>query len=187
MITTSPGLSFPKLPFTGKVDHLKWVGCWLNVLVMLSLLIVNYVIRQFSHNHNGYFRPNHNYNKIVKYDWLSTALISALIGQYAPSCARLKGFLSLLAKQNFEFLVFCFKKYPIISQILLKLWLIVNRTSCCPIQSVIVLVIKQIGLPLCGHSILLITRMITHRIGLHSVLLPLLLLGYNKPRLQSVW
>ena len=23
VITTSPGLSFPKVPFTGKVDHLK--------------------------------------------------------------------------------------------------------------------------------------------------------------------
>ena len=34
--------------------------------------------------------------------------------------------------------------------------------------------IKQIGLPLRGRSILLITRMITDRIGLHSVLLPLL-------------
>ena len=28
----------------------------------------------------GYFYSNHNYNKIVKFDWLSTALISALIG-----------------------------------------------------------------------------------------------------------
>ena len=25
---------------------------------------------------------NHNYNKILKSDWLSTALISALIGQF---------------------------------------------------------------------------------------------------------
>ena len=49
-----------------------------------------------------------------------------------------------------------------------------NRTSCRPIWSVIILVIKQIGLPLRGHPILLITRMITDRIGLHSVLLPLL-------------
>ena len=30
----------------------------------------------------GYFYSNHNYNKIVKFDWLSTALISALIGQF---------------------------------------------------------------------------------------------------------
>ena len=60
------------------------------------------------------------------------------------------------------------------SQILLKLWLIGNRTSCRPIQSVIILVIKQIGLPLRGCPILLITGMITDRIGLHSVLLPLL-------------
>ena len=28
------------------------------------------------------FSLNHNYNKIVKSDWLSTALISALIGQF---------------------------------------------------------------------------------------------------------
>ena len=34
--------------------------------------------------------------------------------------------------------------------------------------------IKQIGLPLRGRPILLITLMITDRIGLHSVLLPLL-------------
>ena len=54
-----------------------------------------------------YYYYNHNYNKIVESDWLSTALISALIGQYAPSRARLNGFFfSLLAKQNFEFLVF---------------------------------------------------------------------------------
>ena len=35
--------------------------------------------------------------------------------------------------------------------------------------------IKQIGLPLRGRPILLIARMITDRIGLHSVLLPLLI------------
>ena len=34
---------------------------------------------------------------------------------------------------------------------------------------------KQIGLPLHGRPILLIIRMITDRIGLHSVLLPLLI------------
>ena len=39
-----------------------------------------------------------------------------------------------------------------------------------------ILVIKQIGLPLRGRPILLITRMITDRIGLHSVLLPLLII-----------
>ena len=35
--------------------------------------------------------------------------------------------------------------------------------------------IKQIGLPLRGLLILLMTRMITDQIGLHSVLLPLLI------------
>ena len=39
--------------------------------------------------------------------------------------------------------------------------------------------IKQIGLPLRGRPILLITRMITDRIGLHSVLLPLLIIARN--------
>ena len=34
---------------------------------------------------------------------------------------------------------------------------------------------KQVGLPLHGRPILLIIRMITDRIGLHSVLLPLLM------------
>ena len=68
---------------------------------------------------------NHNYNKIVKSDWLSTALISALIGQFNRTvhviclsnwtvCAithALKWlFFSLLAKQNFEFLMFWFKR-----------------------------------------------------------------------------
>ena len=62
------------------------------------------------------------------------------------------------------------------SQILLKLRLIGNRTSCHPIRSVIILVIKQIGLSLRGRPILLITSMITDRIGLHSVLLPLLII-----------
>ena len=36
--------------------------------------------------------------------------------------------------------------------------------------SIIILLIKQIGLPLRGCPILFITRMITDRIGLHSVL-----------------
>ena len=43
------------------------------------------------------------------------------------------------------------------------------------VRSVIILVIKQIGLPLRGRPILLITRASTNRIGLHSVLLPLLI------------
>ena len=59
------------------------------------------------------------------------------------------------------------------SQILLKLWLIGNRTSCRPIRSVTIRVIKQIWFPLRGRLILLITRMITDQIVLHSVPLPL--------------
>ena len=71
------------------------------------------------------------------------------------------------------------KKEPHISQILLTSWLIGNETSCHPIQSVIIHVIKQIALPLRGHPILLITRMIIDWIGLHLVLLPLQM-GFKK-------
>ena len=55
--------------------------------------------------------------------------------------------------------------------VVVVVWLIGNRTSCRPIRSIIILVIKQIGLSLRGHPILLITRTIIDRIDLHSVLL----------------
>ena len=53
---------------------------------------------------------NHNYNKIFKSDWLSTALISALIGQFirtvrvknAPSRAPLNGFFFTASKTKFR-------------------------------------------------------------------------------------
>ena len=37
---------------------------------------------KFEEVQRHYININHNYNKIVKSDWLSTALISALIGQF---------------------------------------------------------------------------------------------------------
>ena len=95
------------------------------------------------------------------------------MGQYASRLSNwtvraitraLKWLFFTASKKKRNFFCFDFKKEPYISQILLKLWLIVNRTSCRPIQSVTILVMKQIGL------ILLITRMITDRIELHSVL-----------------
>ena len=46
-----------------------------------------------------------------------------------------------------------------------------DRASCSPIRSVIILVIKQIGLPLCGGPTLPITHMIRDQIGPHAVLL----------------
>ena len=52
------------------------------------------------------------------------------------------------SKKNWNYFCFDFKKGSYISQTLLKSWLIGNRTSCPPIQSVIILMIKQIGLPL---------------------------------------
>ena len=53
-----------------------------------------------------------------------------------------------------------------------------NRTSFHPIRSVIILVINQIRRP----RILLITSMITDRIELHSVLLPLLIIQVIKKK-----
>ena len=63
--------------------------------------------RMNNNNNNN----NHNYNKILKSDWLSTALISALIGQFDRTVRAFTRalkwlFFSLLAKQNFEFLMF---------------------------------------------------------------------------------
>ena len=113
--------------------------------------------RRLGYPQNNNYYPNHNYNKILKSDWLSTALISALIGQYALS-GVLKQLFSLLVSKNIYLgLVLWFKKESYITN-LLTLWLIGNRISCRPIWSVIILVIKQTRLPLCGRSILLITQ-----------------------------
>ena len=49
-----------------------------------------------------------------------------------------------------------------------------GKTSCCPMWSVIILVINKSD-SRCAVSDFVITRMITDRIGLHSVLLPLLI------------
>ena len=81
------------------------------------------------------------------------------------------------------------KKSPIYH----KFWLIGNRTSCRPIRSVvIILVIIKTNRALA--TILLITRMITDRIGLYSVLLPLLIFAFRATnvlldpyRAQSSW
>ena len=79
------------------------------------------------------------------------------MGQYAPSRARLNGIFFFTASKK------------------TSRHLIGSRTSCRPTRSVIILVMKQSGLPLRGRPILFTTRMITDRIGLHSVPLPLLI------------
>ena len=43
-------------------------------------ITIKIIINNVNNNNNN--SNNHNYNKIVKSDWLSTALISALIGQF---------------------------------------------------------------------------------------------------------
>ena len=78
-------------------------------------------------------------------------------------------FFSLLEKKSWNFLCFDLKRALYITKVM------INRTSCHPISSVIILVIKQIRLPLCGHLTTLITCMITDWIGLYSVLFPLLI------------
>ena len=43
----------------------------------------SHVVENKMHTPNKYsYMFNHNYNKILKSDWFSTALISALIGQF---------------------------------------------------------------------------------------------------------
>ena len=61
-----------------------------------------------------------------------------------------------------------------------KLWLIGNKTEWSPIRSAIILVIKQIGLPLHGRPILLNTRMITDRIGLTYLFIYLFIYLFNR-------
>ena len=75
---------------------------------------------------NLFNRHHHNYNKILKSDWLSTPLISALIGQYA-SClsnwtvraiTRALTWLFFTAgkkKRSWNFLCFDLYKEPYIS------------------------------------------------------------------------
>ena len=72
-----------------------------------------YHLHHYYHYYYHYY--NHNYDKILKFDWLSTALISALIGQYAscltnwtvwPSGTNMNSIFSLLAKKSWNFLCF---------------------------------------------------------------------------------
>jgi len=59
------------------------------VKFLCAISVAHYVVSpdwidksQKSNSLLGNYEYNHNYNKIVKCDWLSTALISALIGQF---------------------------------------------------------------------------------------------------------
>ena len=46
------------------------------------MLSTHMITDQLLDSTQSYYHYNHNYNKTVKFDWLSTALISALIGQF---------------------------------------------------------------------------------------------------------
>ena len=50
-----------------------------------NLILINGILVKLGNNftcHHLITHTNHNYNKIVKSDWLSTALISAILGQF---------------------------------------------------------------------------------------------------------
>ena len=49
---------------------------------MYFYLMSNKDIYYYCYYYYYYYYCHHNYNKIVKADWVSTALISALIGQF---------------------------------------------------------------------------------------------------------
>ena len=92
----------------------------IKVMMMIIIIIV-------TDNSN-----NHNYNKIVKSDWLSTALISALIGQYvsclnnwtvrAITCALKWLFFLLLAKTILEFSCVLILKRALYIKNFVKVW-----------------------------------------------------------------
>ena len=71
---------------------------------------------------------------------------SCIIGQYKPSQACTWMVLFFTASKNSRISCVLIFKMPKISYILLYLWLIGNRTSCHPIQYVIILMIKQVEL-----------------------------------------
>lgn len=77
-----------------------------------------------------------------------------VIGQYSPSRAHIQ----MLARKLLEFFVFYFLEGKNIPKI--NFVIVIDRTSFCPILSVIILVMEQIGLPLCCHPILLIIHMV---------------------------
>ena len=62
----------------------KKAGRWVQSILMRmhNMISMKVKLRIIFLLYKAAILPNHNYNKIVKSDWLSTALISALIGQF---------------------------------------------------------------------------------------------------------
>ena len=52
------------------------------VITIIMTIIIIIIIIKIKNYYYYYYYYNHNYNKILKSDWFSTALISALIGQF---------------------------------------------------------------------------------------------------------
>ena len=116
------------------------------------------------HHHHHHHHHHHNHNKIFLSDWLSAALITALIRQ----CYRTVSvivlshfydlFFSLLAKTLTQtcLLIWSYQKINVV----IVMINISDRTLPRPIWSLIILIIKQIQLQLSRHPILLISRKI---------------------------
>lgn len=119
---------------------------------------------------------NHNYNKVVKSHWLSTVLISILIGQY-KSCLSNWTVKQCMPSSALTWIGFSFS---LLAKNGISCVWIGNRTLCYPIQFVIMAFNKN-RTPLCCYVILLITFTITDGIYWSplSPILPLLILFFS--------
>lgn len=85
---------------------------------------------------------------------------AVIVGQCAPLYVLEWSFFFILSKKLSKDVVFQFFKKSLDNDMFLLYTVVTvndnNRTLCCPIQSLIIFLIKQIRLPLCGHAVLFI-------------------------------
>ena len=85
---------------------------------------------------------------------------AVIVGQCAPLYVLEWSFFFHFAKKLSKDVVFQFFKKSLDNDMFLLYTVVTvndnNRTLCCPIQSLIIFLIKQIRLPLCGHAVLFI-------------------------------
>lgn len=85
---------------------------------------------------------------------------AVIVGQCASLYVLEWSFFFILSKKLSKDVVFQFFKKSLDNDMFLLYTVVTvndnNRTLCCPIQSLIIFLIKQIRLPLCGHAVLFI-------------------------------
>ena len=85
---------------------------------------------------------------------------AVIVGQCAPLYVLEWSFFFILSKKLSKDVVCQFFKKSLDNDMFLLYTVVTvndnNRTLCCPIQSLIIFLIKQIRLPLCGHAVLFI-------------------------------